>query len=59
MLHAAGEEREPRDGHYSYLAEKPFSLIRPLAAQNQAKVTAYLEEARGRLPRPHLAMAPT
>jgi hypothetical protein len=42
----AGEEREPRDGHYAYTAEKPFSLIRPLAAQNQARVGAYLEAVR-------------
>ena len=47
-LAVSGEEREPRDGHYAYAAEKPFSLIRPLAAQNQARVTAYLEDVRAR-----------
>lgn len=43
-LAVSGEEREPRDGHYNYTAEKPFSLIRPLHCQNQARVTSYLEE---------------
>ncbi len=45
-LAVVGDEREPRDGHYNYVAEKPFSLIRPLACQNQAKVTSYLEDVR-------------
>ena len=48
-LAVVGDEREPRDGHYNYAAEKPFSLIRPLACQNQAKVTSYLEDVRHRL----------
>ncbi len=52
-LAVVGDEREPRDGHYSYVAEKPFSLIRPLACQNQARVTSYLEE----VPAPNVAAA--
>ncbi|KAK9914836.1 hypothetical protein WJX75_001156 [Coccomyxa subellipsoidea] len=43
-LAVVGDEREPRDGHYTYVAEKPFALIRPLNCQNQAKVTSYLED---------------
>lgn len=42
-LAVVGEERDPRDGHYNYYAEKPFSLIRPLACQNRTKVHEYLE----------------
>ena len=42
-LAVVGEERDPRDGHYNYYAEKPFSLIRPLACQNRTRVHEYLE----------------
>ncbi len=45
-LAVVGEERDPRDGHYNYYAEKPFSLIRPLACQNRTKVHEYLETVR-------------
>ena len=49
-LAVVGEERDPRDGHYNYYAEKPFSLIRPLACQNRTKVHEYLEAVGYRLP---------
>ena len=45
-LAVVGEERDPRDGHYNYYAEKPFSLICPLACQNRTKVHEYLEAVR-------------
>lgn len=45
-LAVVGEERDPRDGHYNYYAEKPFSLISPLACQNRTKVHEYLESVR-------------
>ena len=45
-LAVVGEERDPRDGHYNYYAEKPFSLICPLACQNRTKVHEYLESVR-------------
>ena len=49
-LAVVGEETDPRDGHYNYCAEKPFSLIRPLACQNRTKVHEYLEAVSHRLP---------
>ena len=51
-LAVVGEERDPRDGHYNYYAEKPFSLIRPLACQNRTKVHEYLEAVRHTLDKP-------
>ena len=51
-LAVVGEERDPRDGHYNYYAEKPFSLIRPLACQNRTKVHEYLEAVRHTLNKP-------
>ena len=49
-LAVVGEERDPRDGHYNYYAEKPFSLIRPLACQNRTRVHEYLEAVGSHLP---------
>ena len=51
-LAVVGEERDPRDGHYNYYAEKPFSLIAPLACQNRTRVHEYLEAVSAHLPDP-------
>ena len=40
------EERETRDGHYTYKAEGPLAQIRPLSASNMAMVTEWLDQAR-------------
>lgn len=42
-LAVTGEETVPRNRHYIYKAEAPFSQIRPLESRGQGKITSYLE----------------
>ena len=46
QLAVTAEERETRDGHYTYKAEGPLAQIRPLSASNMAMVTEWLDQAR-------------
>ena len=58
QLAVTAEERETRDGHYTYKAEGPLAQIRPLSASNMAMVTEWLDQARCLLvPSPILAFA--
>jgi hypothetical protein len=42
-LAVIGEERETRDGHYTYGTAPPFDSIRPLTCYNQTGVFHWLE----------------
>ena len=42
-LAVVGEERETRDGHYTYGTAPPFDSIRPLTCYNQTGVFHWLE----------------
>lgn len=46
QLAVTAEERETRDGHYTYRAEGPLAQVRPLMASNMGMVQEWLEQVR-------------
>lgn len=44
QLAVTAEERETRDGHYTYKAEGPLAQLRPLMASNMGMVQEWLEQ---------------